>query len=89
MIALVNQLVKQNCPAVPSSNIHIGFHRGRRILFRNVYWPDIISIHHLHMHVIVEPHFWLKLFKYPPWLPLMWKSEKQVIEGLDKKLKEC
>ncbi|KAI2641409.1 HIT-like protein [Hypomontagnella submonticulosa] len=87
MVALKNQLVKQSCPAVPSANVHIGFHRGRRILLGNVYWPDIISIHHLHMHVIVEPHFWSKFFKYPPWLPLMWKSEEQVVRELVKKSK--
>ncbi|KAI1477565.1 hypothetical protein F4774DRAFT_192858 [Daldinia eschscholtzii] len=85
MIELGEHLLEQNCPTVPSANVHIGFHRGRRVLFRNIYWPDIVSIHHIHMHVIVEPRFWLKFFKYPSWLPLMWKSEKKVIQELEKK----
>ncbi|KAI1464520.1 uncharacterized protein F4812DRAFT_462578 [Daldinia caldariorum] len=83
MVKLGERLLEQNCPAVPRTNIHMGFHRGRRILFGDIYWPDIVSIHHLHMHVLVEPRFWLKLFKYPSWLPLMWKSEKKVMRDLE------
>ncbi|KAI0848555.1 HIT-like domain-containing protein [Daldinia vernicosa] len=82
MVELGEYLLEQNCPTIPPANVHIGFHRGRRVLFRGTYWPDIVSVHHLHMHVIVEPRFWLKLFKYPSWLPLMWKSEKQVMQEL-------
>ncbi|KAI8966187.1 hypothetical protein F5Y11DRAFT_354582 [Daldinia sp. FL1419] len=85
MVELGQQLLENYCPDVPPADVHMGFHRGRRVLFGSIYWPDIVSIHHLHMHVIVEPHFWLKLFKYPPWLPLMWKSEKQVVRELMEK----
>ncbi|KAI1390694.1 HIT-like protein [Hypoxylon trugodes] len=88
MIDLKKELLQKHCPAVSPKNIHSGFHRGRRVLFRDVYWPDIISIHHLHMHVIVEPRFWLWLFKYPSWLPLMWKSEKQIEQELKRKSAE-
>ncbi|KAI1447067.1 hypothetical protein F5Y02DRAFT_380905 [Annulohypoxylon stygium] len=78
MIELKKDLLDEHYPGVSSSDVHTGFHRGRRVLFGDIFWPDIISIHHLHMHVIIEPRFWLKFFKYPPWLPLMWKSEEQV-----------
>lgn len=44
-----------------------------------VHWPDIVSVHHVHLHVIVEPRPLLWLFKYPPWLPLMWKSDDAVL----------
>ncbi|KAI2467904.1 HIT-like domain-containing protein [Annulohypoxylon bovei var. microspora] len=83
MIELKKQLLKQNCPTVSPADVHTGFHRGRRVLLGDIYWPDIISIHHLHMHVIVEPRFWLKFFKYPPWLSLMWKSEARVERELN------
>lgn len=43
-------------------------------------WPDIVSVHHLHLHVIVEPGFWLWMFKYPRWLPLMWCEDWEVVE---------
>ncbi|OTB00446.1 hypothetical protein M426DRAFT_26587 [Hypoxylon sp. CI-4A] len=85
-LALKKRLLRENCPTVSSANVHTGFHRGRRILIGGFYWPDIVSIHHLHMHVIVEPRFWLKFAKYPPWLPLMWKSEEQVEQELSKKI---
>ncbi|KAI0884139.1 uncharacterized protein GGS22DRAFT_194746 [Annulohypoxylon maeteangense] len=71
MIELKEKLLKKNCPKVSPADVHTGFHRGRRVLIGNIFWPDIISIHHLHMHVIVGPRFWLKFFKYPPWLSLM------------------
>ena len=78
MSEVKERLLKKHCPDIPYSRVHAGYHRGRRIFFGNVYWPDIISVHHLHLHVIVEPRTALKLFKYPPWLPLMWKSEIRV-----------
>ncbi|OTA67150.1 HIT-like protein [Hypoxylon sp. EC38] len=88
MVRLKKQLLEKHCPTVSPADVHTGFHRGRRIFFRHMYWPDIVSIHHLHMHVIVEPRFWLKFFKYPSWLPLMWKSEKQVERELNERLKK-
>ena len=58
------QLLRQHYPRVPPAAVHSGYHRGRRTLFGPVVWPDIISVHHLHLHVIVQPDFWLRLFKY-------------------------
>ncbi|KAI1288697.1 hypothetical protein F5Y03DRAFT_80559 [Xylaria venustula] len=77
-----NQLISQHCPTVPRSSILAGYHRGRRPLVGRIYFPDIVSIHHLHLHVIVRPRFILKLFKYPAWFPLMWKSDVRVMQEI-------
>ncbi|KAK0702252.1 hypothetical protein B0H67DRAFT_500629 [Lasiosphaeris hirsuta] len=75
-------LLSHSCPEVPMSDVHAGYHRGRRPLFGSVHYPDIVSIHHLHLHVIVRPHLSMWLFKYPPWLPFMWKSDATVLRDL-------
>ncbi|KAI0965033.1 hypothetical protein F4678DRAFT_453950 [Xylaria arbuscula] len=77
-----NQLINQHCANVPRSSILSGYHRGRRPLVGKIYFPDIVSIHHLHLHVIVRPRFILKLLKYPAWLPLMWKSDVRVMQEI-------
>jgi hypothetical protein len=77
------RLLREKCPGVPSTSIHSGYHRGRRPLWGSIYYPDIVSIHHLHLHVIVTGSFWLKLFKYPAWLPLMWKSDETVLREVE------
>ena len=76
-------LLQQKCPDVPLGSIHSGYHRGRRPLWGSWYWPDIVSIHHIHLHVIVRPNFWLTIFKYPSWMPLMWKSDEAVIREVE------
>lgn len=76
-------LLQERYPDVPSSQIHSGYHRGRRPLIGNFYYPDIISIHHLHLHVIVKPKRMLLWFKYPPWLRLMWKSDAKVLQEVE------
>ncbi|KAL6899988.1 HIT-like domain-containing protein [Trichoderma evansii] len=78
------QLLQERCPDIPSSWIHSGYHRGRRPLIGKIFYPDIISIHHLHLHVIIRPHRMLLWFKYPPWLPLMWKSDDIVLREVEK-----
>ncbi|KAI1377227.1 HIT-like protein [Hypoxylon crocopeplum] len=88
MIKLRKELLEQHYPMVSPTDIHTGFHRGRRVLLGDIYWPDTVSIHHLHMHVIVQPYFWLKFFKYPPWFPLMWKSETQVVQEMNETLRK-
>lgn len=52
----------------------------------NMYFPDIISIQHIHLHVIIQPYLLMWLFKYPPWLPLMFKSDIQVLEEVKRLL---
>ncbi|KAG9252734.1 uncharacterized protein F5Z01DRAFT_224310 [Emericellopsis atlantica] len=79
-------LLDRHCPDHKNWTIHSGYHRGRRpiSLLNGFYWPDIISIHHLHLHVIVEPFWTLWLFKYPTWLPFMWKSDRQVVQQVER-----
>ncbi|KAH7080616.1 hypothetical protein BKA63DRAFT_248056 [Paraphoma chrysanthemicola] len=79
------RLLSQHCADVSPSDVHSGYHRGRRVLIGNIYYPDTISIHHIHLHIIVEPRPLLKFFKYPPWLPLMWKSDRTVMAELQRK----
>lgn len=76
-------LLQERCPDMTSSWIHSGYHRGRRPLIGSIFYPDIISIHHLHLHVIIQPQRMLLWFKYPPWLPLMWKSDDKVLREVE------
>lgn len=80
------QVVEELCPGLPPAAVLSGYHRGRRPLLGDIFWPDIISIHHLHLHVIVRPHWLPWLFKYPPWLPLMWKSDASVMQQVRRML---
>ncbi|KAL7792783.1 hypothetical protein V8C43DRAFT_282446 [Trichoderma afarasin] len=80
---LKHRLLNEHDPDVPPSEIHSGYHRGRWQLIWNIYYPDTISIHHLHLHVIVRPQFLKKWFKYPPWLPLMWKSDEKLLREVE------
>lgn len=88
MQLMKKRLIESRCPGLPASAIVSGFHRGRRPLLGNVYYPDIVSIHHLHMHVIVRPRPMLRLFKYPAWLPLMWKSDARVVQKVRRLARE-
>ncbi|KAI1631777.1 hypothetical protein F4809DRAFT_646082 [Biscogniauxia mediterranea] len=76
-----HRLLRDHCPAgLSPSDVHSGYHRGRRPLpLGRVYYPDVVSVHHLHLHVIVRPRPWLRAFKYPRWLPLMWRSDRAVM----------
>lgn len=76
------KLLKDMCADDPDDPVHAGYHRGRRsfsLFGKHVFFiPDIVSIHHLHLHVIVKPSFWLWLLKYPSWFSGMWKSDRRV-----------
>ncbi|KAI5926856.1 hypothetical protein F4810DRAFT_653827 [Camillea tinctor] len=77
-------LLASHCPGVSPTDVHSGYHRGRRPLVAGIYYPDIVSIHHLHLHVIVKPRAWLRFFKYPGWLPLMWRSDVAVLRRVQR-----
>ncbi|GAW23047.1 hypothetical protein ANO14919_125950 [Xylariales sp. No.14919] len=77
-------LLGQYCAGVPRSAVLSGYHRGRRPLVGTIYYPDIVSIHHLHLHVIVRPKWIWRLIKYPSWLPLMWKSDARVMREVQR-----
>ena len=78
-------LLNKHYPNVLRSSIHCGYHRGRRHLVGPIFWPDIVSVHHLHLHVIVEPKAVLKFFKYPAWFRYMWISDKKVMAEMVKR----
>ncbi|KAL7784323.1 HIT-like domain-containing protein [Trichoderma ceciliae] len=79
-----HRLLQERCLGISSSAIHSGYHRGRRPLIGSIFYPDIVSVHHLHLHVIIRPHLLLLWIKYPPWLPLMWKSDDKVLQEIEK-----
>ena len=87
MDEMKERLIAEHCPDVPRSAIISGYHRGRRPLLCDVHFPDTVSIHHLHLHVIVRPRLLMWLFKYPPWLPLLWKSDVRVIQEVQRLIK--
>ena len=72
-------LLKDHYPDIPRASVHCGYHRGRRQLIGPIILPDIVSIHHIHMHVIIEPRGILKFFKYPAWFRPMWISDERVM----------
>ena len=78
-----NELLKIHFPDILRSSVHCGYHRGRRHLIGPIILPDIVSIHHLHLHIIVEPTTALRVFKYPAWFPVMWKSEEKVMAEIE------
>ncbi|PKK45547.1 hypothetical protein CI102_9877 [Trichoderma harzianum] len=85
----LKRLLLSRRPGLSPSEIHSGYHRGGRIFFGRFSFlrfrfPDTISVHHLHLHVIVRPQFLKKWFKYPPWLPLMWKSDEKLLREVEK-----
>ena len=81
-----NRLIGRHCSGTRRSAIISGYHRGRRPLIGNIYYPDIVSIHHLHLHVIVQPRLMMRLIKYPAWLPFMWKSDARVMRDVQRQV---
>jgi len=72
-------LLQEHYPNIDPVSIHTGYHRGHRPLFGVWGFPDIISVHHLHLHVIIEPRPMQKWLKYPAWNPLMWINDDDVL----------
>lgn len=83
--AVKRELLRLFYPDLPSSQIHAGYHRGHRPMLGRFGLPDIVSIHHLHLHVIIYPFSLLKLFKYPAWFPLMWVSDEWLLKNIAKR----
>lgn len=72
------RLIQGHYPDIDPASIHTGYHRGHRPIFGAWGFPDIISVHHLHLHVIIEPRPMQKWLKYPAWNPLMWINDDVV-----------
>lgn len=75
-------LLNERYPDTLPSEIHCGYHRGRRQIIGGIVLPDVVSIHHLHLHVIVRPRLMLWFFKYPFWLLAMWVSDEKLMRRL-------
>jgi len=75
-------LLRERYPSIPSSDIHSGYHRGHRPVVGNFGYPDIISIHHLHLHVIIKPSPLLKYTKYGSFVSQIFVSDDWVLERL-------
>lgn len=75
-----DQLLRKHFPNIQRSAVLAGFHRGRRHFHGPIMFPDIVSIHHLHLHIIIEPFKTLALFKYPSWFRFMWISDQAIME---------
>lgn len=75
-------LLTEKYPDILPSEVHCGYHRGRRQIIRGIILPDIVSIHHMHLHVIVRPRPMLRFFKYPFWLLAMWVSDDRLMRRL-------
>ncbi|KAI9778068.1 MAG: Histidine triad nucleotide-binding protein 3 [Geoglossum umbratile] len=80
---LKHTLLSRHYPTTPAYSILSGYHRGQRPTgFSTFQFPDIISVHHLHLHVIVEPSWFASVLKYPWWFPWMWVSDEWVLSRL-------
>jgi hypothetical protein len=75
-------LLRDHYATVPSSEIHSGYHRGHRPMVGNFGLPDIISIHHLHLHVIIKPNTVLKYTKYGSFASQIFVSDDWVLENV-------
>lgn len=78
--AVKENLLCKHFPNIQRSAVLAGFHRGRRHFHGPVIFPDIVSIHHLHLHIIIKPFTAMALFKYPSWFRFMWISDQNVME---------
>ncbi|KAF3192683.1 hypothetical protein TWF788_000288 [Orbilia oligospora] len=98
MLAVREQLLAVHYPDLtPATRYHrlrTGFHRGRRDLHLvgpfKFHVPDVISVKHLHLHVIVDVDSTIRGMKYPLWNELIFAKSELVLKRLedeDKKLK--
>ena len=75
-------LLRERYPSISSSDIHSGYHRGHRPVVGNFGYPDIISIPHLHLHVIIKPSLLLKYTKYGSFISQIFVSDDWVLKRL-------
>ncbi|KAK6341423.1 hypothetical protein TWF696_008499 [Orbilia brochopaga] len=90
MLAVRDQLVLEHHPDITPATRHrvrSGFHRGSRKI--NVVGPlkftlpEVISVKHLHMHVITDLNTNIGYLKYPLWNPLIFITAEEVLKRLE------
>jgi hypothetical protein len=82
MNRVMKRLLEEKYSNIAPSEIYTGYHRGHRPLggwFGSFGAPDIISVQHLHLHVIIQPYWHCTWLRYPFWFPLMWVSAESVL----------
>lgn len=89
MSRVKNNLVQRHCPHVLPERIHCGYHRGQRPNgYIPVRMPDIISVKHLHLHVVAEPRLLPFVYKFHPSNTLIFKTEEAIL-GLVEEMAEA
>ena len=91
MLAVREQLLGVHYPDLtPDTRYHrlrSGFHRGRRDIQVvgpvKFHVPDVISVKHLHLHVIVDVDSTVKGMKYPLWNELIFAKSETVLKRLE------
>ncbi|KAK6348096.1 Histidine triad nucleotide-binding protein 3 [Orbilia javanica] len=91
MLAVRDQLLAVHYPDLTPDTrydrLRSGFHRGKRDvhIFGPVKFhiPDVISVKHLHLHVIVDVDSSMKSMKYPLWNELVFAKSETVLKRLE------
>ncbi|KAK6543659.1 hypothetical protein TWF694_000399 [Orbilia ellipsospora] len=91
MLGVREQLLQTHYPDLTSANraqrLRSGFHRGGRDIQLFKSWkislPDVISVKHLHLHVIVDLLASVGYLKYPLWNEVVFIKSETVLKRLE------
>ncbi|KAF3929957.1 hypothetical protein AA313_de0205929 [Arthrobotrys entomopaga] len=91
MLAMRDQLLQTHHPDITAANraqrVRSGFHRGGRdieiLRMMKISLPDIISVKHLHLHVIVDLLTTKGYLKYPLWNEMVFITSEAVLKRLE------
>ncbi|KAK6532568.1 hypothetical protein TWF281_006752 [Arthrobotrys megalospora] len=91
MLAIREQLLATHYPDLTPVSRHYrlrsGFHRGERDVHLlgpvKFHVPDVISVKHLHLHVIVDLNSMIKGLKYPMWNEFIFAKSETVLKRLE------
>lgn len=91
MLAVREQLLAIHYPDITPANryyrLRSGFHRGARDVHLlgpvKFHLPDVISVKHLHLHVIVDINSPIKGLKYPMWNEFVFAKGETVLKRLE------
>jgi len=95
MLETRETLLAKHFPEITSENrnqrVRSGFHRGSRNIFLilgfSVHVSDIISVKHLHLHVIIDVDN-IGFFKFPVWNEFVFVQSDTVLRRLEREEKE-